>query len=63
MIKFIKQVANLWRMRKNPTAYEKGLLRHLSIKPSVRDEVGKFHAISFNDFARLCALRNSKVKK
>jgi len=45
MIKFIKQIANLWRIRKNATAYEKGLLRHLSVKPIVRDEIKKFHDI------------------
>lgn len=43
MIKFIKQVANLWRIRKNPSIYEKGILRHLSIHPLIRDEVNKFH--------------------
>lgn len=43
MIKFIKQVANLWRIRKNPTAYEKGILMHLNVNPAVRAWANRFH--------------------
>jgi len=49
-MEFIKQVINLWRMQKNPTAYEKGILCHLKAAPSVRDKVNRFHQATFDKY-------------
>lgn len=40
---FFKLVINLWRTCQNPTAYDKGIIRHLSVNPKERAAVKKWH--------------------
>ena len=40
---FLKQVFNLWRIRRNPSVYDKGILLHLSVNPKERKEVKAWH--------------------
>lgn len=40
---FLKQVFNLWRIRQNPSVYDKGVLLHLSVNPKDRREVKEWH--------------------
>lgn len=44
MIKqYIKRAVNLWRIMKEPTVYDKGLLSHLDVNPEDRKAVKVFH--------------------
>lgn len=43
MIEYIKRAVNLWRIMRNPTVYDKGLLSHLDINPKDRRAVKSFH--------------------
>lgn len=43
ILKFFGMTRNLWRIRVNPTAYEKGILSHLVVDPTVRQPIKDFH--------------------
>jgi len=39
----IKQIINLIRIRRNPTIYDRGVLRHLTVNPKQRQDVKAWH--------------------